>query len=225
MSNTLRHNPDKAPNYKVRRALIAGAGLVGLLAAGNAVNNALDNKVNGHFDKVEQDALQNADSVRNAVVVVREGAAIRTAPKTVNPGEGEGPDTLARRIPEGSVLRIDRPIIHVESTPGGNETRWYGFVQRQAGQGENNSETDQVFWVNASELADQSTAENDYISVYEYDYAKPGEVTWELGVDQQGNFVAGANNMGGAAAVASEMPAEIFDQMVADEHLQPSPGN
>jgi hypothetical protein len=222
MSEKLSSRQNKQPNYRLRRAVVGAVGVAGLLAAGGAVNSALDGRSEGHFERIEQEAIKEADKAMNAVVVVREGAVIRTAPHTVNGNPEMGPDTVARRVGEGQVLRIDRPVIY--DAP--DETRWLGFSQRPVAEDANTSDPEQVFWVNYTELNRQSQDGRNYIDVFDYPYVtealRSGDASvliLEAGIDGHGNFVAGNGQKGGAAATASEMPAHVFDQMVDNEQL------
>lgn len=217
--------PKKAPNYKLRRT-VAGAALatLGLVGAVKAMD-AMDNSTNNHYNKIEQEAINEAKQGLNAVVVLREGATYRTAPHTVNPEEGGGPDTVAGTVKHGEVLRIDHPVIYTE--PGADEnhdTTWYGFTtMADKGVYENSGAPENMYWVNATELRRQSTAEHDYIDIYNYE-SRPSD-SFDVVVDKGGNLLADLGNKGGIAATASTIPENIFEQMVNNEHLELSAGN
>lgn len=221
---TNESTPKKAPNYKLRRAVAATA-LAGLSAVG-AVKalNAMDNGTRHNYDKIEQEAIKEAKQGLNAVVVLREGATFRTAPHTVNPEASGGPDTVAGRVKEGEVLRIDHPVIYTEAGVDENhDVIWYGFTQSQKGDYKESSATENMFWVNATELGRQSTAEHDYIDVYNYhNVAREG---FDVVVDKAGNLLADMGNKGGVAGTASMMPENVFEQMVQNEQLELSAGN
>lgn len=228
IKNNKNHSP-KEPNYRLRRTIAAGTAIAGLMAGGLALNNKMDDGARRHYDKIETEALKEANTGWNAVVVLHEGATFRTAPKTANSGAEEGPDTVAGRVGEGEVLRIDRPIAYVEQGINQSEdTYWFGFTLRgEKGQTTGGADNENVYWVNFSQLQRESTNERSYVTVYDYP-AENGAVSspanYNVIVDSDGNFTNDLGERGGSAATASTIPENIFDQMVTNEHLELSHG-
>lgn len=220
------------PAHETRRkgtlglAKKTGLGALALVTLGVGAKH-LNSESTQHFDKIEAEALKEARTGWNAVVVLHEGATFRTVPKSVNSGAEDGPDTVAGRVGKGEVLRIDRPIAYVEK--GADQSKdnyWFGFTLRgEKGQTTDGADKGNVYWVNFSQLQRESTNEHNYVSVYDYTTVNDsmetttGPVNYSVTVDSEGNFTNNLGRKGGPAATASTIPENIFDQMAANERL------
>lgn len=140
---------------------LAGVGLLGA----NKLMDTVDGSSARRFDKVEQTALSEVERAWNSVAVLHEGVTYRTAPKTVNTEPEEGPNTVAGKIPEGNLIRINNPLVYVEELPSGATNTWLGFTLGD----EVAAETDNIYWANYSELNNQEENGKQLVSVYDYE--------------------------------------------------------
>lgn len=199
-SQEIRTNRQRAVGA-VAAAALAGAGLMGI----NSVQHE-EQKTN---TTQEQGIINEADAALNQVVVLKEGVAIRSAPKS-DSLEGSEP-TLIDRVKQGKVLRTDRPVVSVI-----DGEKWIAFAQpdkdipeSEKGRAEN------MFWVNLSGLTPGANYEVfEYPNTYSNTYRTEGD---QLVLKHEGTRLP--KDVGNAATV----PAEIFyEQMIQNENLAPA---
>lgn len=228
----MTRNKNQAPkesNYRRRRTVASGTAIAALIGAGSAFITQGDEGARKHFDKIETEAIKEAKEGWNSVIAVHAGVTYRTAPKSVTSGEEGTPDTVAGKVPEGKVLRIDRPVPHVEEFPDPSQNNyWFGFTLRpEKGETTDGADNENVYWVNFSQLQRESNAENNLVDVYNYtvtddatNQLSTGPANYKILIDADGNFTNDLGQKGGSAATASFIPESIFEQMVANEPLE-----
>jgi hypothetical protein len=216
----------KQPNYKLRKA-IAGTVVAGLLGTGAYKGmDYLNDREQAHFDRIEQEALGEVENAWSSVVVLSGGANVRTSPHLVNNDPEQGTDTNAFTVQDGSVLVITSPVVYrAPSMTNENEDTWLGFTIPDTKSGNTVQNSQEVYWVNYTELNRQSSDQRNYVDVWELPANADTPLYQVHGHDSSG-FYGGfgeGNRKGGPIAYASTMPEQAFtNQYVPDTGLEPS---
>jgi hypothetical protein len=208
--------PPRTPNYRLRQA-IAGTAFVAVSGAGLFAGlNALDHNSEKSWDKTEQEALQETKHAWNNVVVLHEGATVRTSPIAVQE-KAESRDNIAYRIGKDQVLRIDQPLVYSEAHPNGApDTVWLGHT----GFGKDTADSDNIYWVNFTELQKQNTDSRTYVEIYNYPDAADQPV---LDIHtENGLFTHPDGEVSGQLGIATPMSEEIFTRTAAQAGLTPN---
>lgn len=151
--------PDDFPKPSKR---FVAAALIGTVVVGGGLykaNQASNDSARNHFSAIEQAAITEVDTAVNGVIVVRAGATYRTTPKLVSSNEGTT-NTIAGTVPEGQVLRADRPIKYVDEAAN----TWFGFSLNT----QNSANAEDLLWINSTQLNDPNVVSEPYVTEFGY---------------------------------------------------------
>jgi hypothetical protein len=160
-------NTSHEPLKLTKRGRIAAGVLAGVLTAGGAIayanHESQENDKKITTERVE--ALKNAHSVLNNVIMLKNGTRLRTTPETLNgtPDNGE-PNNVEHIIPDGKVMVVRMAEMDEENHPG-----WIAFAEPEADVASFTSleqRASHTLWANYTELVSQNmVTETGYQSV------------------------------------------------------------
>lgn len=206
-----KHN--QAPNKLLVKGLALAVGTAALV--GGTVY--VDKDVFSKYDEVESDAIQEVKTADNVILAIRDGATVRTAP-TMGANNKDGlPTTFAFKVEEGKVVVVDRPVEFTDDS-GDN---WAGFQLASKPTVSGSADASNLLWVNESQLAKDSPADDRYIT--EFAYSPTSMPIYPTGINVSindfGLFETPDLKDGYLLAVGQTMSNAQFTERVSRENL------
>lgn len=215
-----RQEAVKQRRRQVGRVATGIAVTTAVLAPVVAFLNRQDRDVAARYEKTEVEALNSSVNYAwNNVVVLKEGAAVRSAPIT-------GEDQVTSRIKPGEVLRIIDPRVYNDSY--GNT--WLVFTDNGKGDPDGGArDIERTHWVNYDGLVEQSKDGRSYIEVYDYpetaqaiENGQPVTSLLDVTINENDQVVTITKDGPQQVGQASILPIEAFQQELKRDQLVPA---
>ncbi|MBC7707969.1 hypothetical protein H7Y63_01995 [Polaromonas sp.] len=202
-----------SPNQSklVRTGAFLALGTVALIG----LNQYSNDGTRKHYDVVEKAAIAETETVPNLVLAVRAGATYHTAP-IMQSNREEGPTTTAGTVPKGMVLRVDRPLKHVDDI---GDT-WYGFSIVNDKAAPNTAKTDDINWINATQLDANVTGGEPFVTGFSYPGIGPIANPTDISVNVSANQKLESSGKEQIPLASGQIIADaVFEQQINREHL------